>query len=262
MNLHAMQRDFRRWLTKADAPAAQRLAGADRGGLDVYQNNYRVQLVGCLETTYPHLRAFIGDAAFRHAAVNHVTRHPPHAWTLDAYGAGFDRTLRAMWPDNPALHELAWLEWALATAFVARDAAPLDPARLAAVDWDCARLDFAPSLRLARLTTNAADIWSALEAGAVGSGAAPAAAQLPEPMGVAVWRRGFVARLRVLDPLAYDALVLARAERSLAAPCALLVARLGTDAGVARAGALLADWIGSELLTRVRDNHQPRKETP
>jgi hypothetical protein len=258
MNLHAMQRDFRRWLTAADAPAARRLAGTDRAGLDVYQNNYRVQLVGCLESTYPHLRTFLGDAAFRHAAVHHVTRHPPRAWTLDAYGAGFERTLRAIRPDDPVPHELAWLEWAQATAFVARDAAPLDPARLAAVDWDRARLDFAPSLHLARLATNAADIWSALQAGEP----VPAAALLPEPMGVAVWRRGFVARLRVLDPLAYDALALARAERNLAAPCALLVARLGADAGVAQAGALLADWIGSELLTRVRATHQPRKDTP
>jgi hypothetical protein len=257
MNLHAMQRDFRRWLTKADASAAHRLAGTGRGGLDVYQNNYRVQLVGCLETTYPHLRTFIGDAAFHHAAVHHVTRHPPRAWTLDAYGAGFERTLRALWPDNPDLHELAWLEWALATAFVARDTTPLDPARLAAVDWDRARLGFAPSLQLARLTTNAADIWSALQAGPVGLDAAPAAAPLPEPVGVAVWRRGFVARLRVLDPPAYDALVLARAQRCLAAPCAMLVERLGADGGVAQAGALLADWIGSELLVRVSSPRQP-----
>ena len=257
MNLHAMQRDFRRWLTKADASAAHRLAGTGRDGLDVYQNNYRVQLVGCLETTYPHLRTFIGDAAFHHAAVHHVTRHPPRAWTLDAYGAGFEQTLRALWPDNPDLQELAWLEWALATAFVARDTAPLDPARLAAVDWDRARLRFAPSLQLARLTTNAADIWSALQAGAVGLDAAPAAALLPEPVGVAVWRRGFVTRLRVLDPPAYDALVLARAQRSLAAPCAMLVERLGANDGVAQAGALLADWIGSELLVRVSAPRQP-----
>jgi hypothetical protein len=253
MNLHAMQQDFRRWLTAADVPAAHRLAGTGRTGLAVYQNNYRAQLVGCLETTYPHLRAFIGDDAFRHAAIHHVTRHPPHAWTLDAYGAKFARTLRALWPDDPELHELAWLEWALASAFVARDTGPLDPARLAGVDWDRARLGFAPSLHLARLTTNASDIWSALE----DNGPVPDPVLLPAPAGVAVWRRGFVARLRVPDPLAYDALVLARAQCSLAAPCALLVDRLGADEGVAQAGALLADWIGSELLVRVTGASQP-----
>ncbi|SDD03854.1 hypothetical protein SAMN05428966_10354 [Massilia sp. PDC64] len=246
MNLNMMQRDFRRWLTTADAASARRLA-ADRRGLDVYQNNYRVQLMGCLEATYPHLRTFVGDTAFRHAAAMHIGRQPPHAWTLDAYGAGFESTLRSVFPDNPDLHELAWIEWSLATAFVARDTAPLDPARLAHVDWDRAHLGFAPSLHMARLTTNAADIWSALQDGIE----PPEAAMLPAPAGAIVWRRSHVARLRVLAAPDFEALQLARAEGSFAALCARLVDRLGADDGVARAGALLADWIGNELLTRV-----------
>jgi hypothetical protein len=252
MNLHALQRDFRRWLTTADAAAARRLADGPRG-LDVYQNNYRVQLMGCLEATYPVLRAFAGDAAFRHAAAVHIGRNPPRAWTLDAYGAGFGTTLRTVFPDNPDLHELAWIEWSLATAFVARDAAPLDPAGLAHVDWDRARLGFTPSLHLARLSTNAADIWSALRDGTP----TPEPAMLPANAGVIVWRRGHVARLRVLDGADFDALQLARAERSFGALCARLVDRLGADAGVARAGALLADWIGNGLLTRVSGARQP-----
>jgi hypothetical protein len=252
MNLHAMQRDFRGWLTAADGAAAHRLADG-RHGLDVYQNNYRAQLMGCLEATYPHLRTFVGDAAFRHAAARHIGRRPPHAWTLDAYGAGFETTLRAVFPDNPDLHELAWIEWSLATAFVARDAAPLDPARLAHVDWDRARLGFAPSLHMAQLTTNAAEIWSALQDRA----APPASAMLPLPAGAIVWRRGHVARLRVLSSEDFDALQLARAEGSFGALCARLVDRLGADDGVAKAGALLADWIAGELLTRVTRTHRP-----
>ena len=252
MNLNMMQRDFRRWLTTADAPSAHRLAD-DRRGLDVYQNNYRVQLTGCLEATYPHLRAFAGDAAFRHAAAVHIGRQPPRAWTLDAYGAGFETTLRTVFPDNPDLHELAWIEWSLATAFVARDAAPLDTARLAHVDWDRARLHFAPSLHMARLTTNAADIWSALQDGAE----PPEAAMLPAPAGAIVWRRGYLARLRVLSTSDFEALQLARAEGSFGALCARLVDRLGADDGVAKAGALLAEWIGNDLLTRVSGIRQP-----
>jgi len=252
MNLNKMQRAFRRWLTTADAAAAHRLA-EDPRGLHVYQNNYRVQLMNCLESTYPHLHAFIGDAAFRYAAAAHVGRQPPRAWTLDAYGAGFEATLRTVFPDNPDLHELAWIEWSLATAFVARDTAPLDPAHLAHVDWDRARLGFAPSLHMARLTTNAADIWSALQDGAD----APEAAMLPAPAGAIVWRRGHVARLRVLAAPDFEALRLARAEGSFAALCARLVDRHGADDGVASAGALLADWIGNDLLTRVSGIRQP-----
>ena len=252
MNLNMMQRDFRRWLTVADGLSARRLADGSRG-LDVYQNNYRVQLMGCLEATYAHLRTFIGDAAFRHAAAVHIQRNPPRAWTLDAYGAGFETTLRTLFPDTPDLHELAWIEWSLATAFVARDAAPLDPARLAHADWDRARLGFAPSLHMARLTTNAADIWSALQDGV----AAPEAAMLPAPAGAIVWRRGYLARLRVLAAPDFEALQLARAEGSFGVLCARLVDRLGADDGVAKAGALLADWIGNELLTRVSGIRQP-----
>jgi hypothetical protein len=252
MNLNMMQRDFRRWLTVADGLSARRLADGSRG-LDVYQNNYRVQLMGCLEASYPHLRTFVGDAAFRHAAAVHIQRNPPRAWTLDAYGAGFETTLRTLFPDNPDLHELAWIEWSLATAFVARDTTPLDPAGLAHVDWDRARLGFTPSLHMARLTTNAADIWSALQDGAD----APEAAMLPVPAGAIVWRRGYLARLRVLAAPDFEALQLARAEGSFGALCARLVDRLGADDGVAKAGALLADWIGNELLTRVSGIRQP-----
>lgn len=248
MNLHAMQRGLRRWLTRAEP-----LPGSDPRGLAVYQNNYRAQLVGCLEATYPTLLAFAGADAFRQAAVVHVNRHPPRAWTLDAYGAGFEDTLRDLFPDNPDLHELAWIEWACATAFVARDTQPLDPARLATIDWDRAQLGFAPSLHVRALSTNAAAIWSALQDG----GAPLDAAMLPAPQGCVIWRRGLVARLRVVDPLDFAALLLARQERSFGALCALLVERLGADAGVARAGALLADWIGSELLTRITSNRQP-----
>jgi hypothetical protein len=252
MNLNMMQRDFRRWLTTADTPSARRPAD-DRRGLDVYRNNYRVQLTGCLEATYPHLRKFIGDAAFRHAAAVHVQRNAPRAWTLDAYGAGFAATLRTVFPDNPDLHELAWIEWSLATAFVARDTAPLDPARLAHIDWDRARLGFTPSLHMARVTTNAADIWFALQEGLE----PPGSSMLPLSAGAIVWRRGHVARLRVLDAPDVEALQLARAERRFDALCARLVDRLGAEEGVAKAGALLADWIGNELLTRVSGVRQP-----
>ena len=69
--------------------------------------------MGCLAATCPILRTFIGGAAFRHTAAVHIRRNPPRARTLDAF------------PDNRDLRELAWIEWSLATAFVARACACL-----------------------------------------------------------------------------------------------------------------------------------------
>jgi hypothetical protein len=35
--------------------------------------------------------------------------------------------------------------------------------------------------------------------------------------------------------------------------CALLVERVGEEQGIASAGAMLADWLGSELITGVEN---------
>jgi len=249
MTLAELQQDFQSWLTAASDDAAQKLAGSsDAPGLFVYQNNYRGQLVAALQSTFPHVRSFMGEEAFLHAAVKHVDAHPPHAWTLDAYADQFGETLRTVFPNNPDIHDLAWIEHSLGTAFVAGDAQPIGPADLAGVDWDNAWLRFSPTLMTAQATTNACDIWWALqEEGAQ----APEAEMLAEPNGLVVWRRGFVSCLNTIDAQEYAALQFAQANGSFNGLCEFLVERLGEDEGVAKAGSLLADWIGSEMLVGV-----------
>jgi len=246
MMLAELQRDFQSWLTSASGDAAQRLGGT-AAGLAVYQNNYRAQLVGCLEQAYPQVRAWIGEGAFLAAAITHIDRHPPHAWTLDAYGREFGATLAALYPDNPDLQELAWIELALADAFVAADAAPLALDALAGIDWDSAQLRLAPSFAGRAAATNAEAIWWALSEGR----AAPEAEMLDQPGGLVAWRRGFVSCLRQVDALEYAALLHLQQHGSFAALCGMLAERLGEADGVARAGALLAGWLSSELITDI-----------
>ncbi|MEH6434725.1 DNA-binding domain-containing protein [Massilia sp. DD77] len=248
MKLDALQRGFQRWLTGAAPEDAARLPGAGSAGLAVYQNNYRAQLVGCLQASYPRVRGHIGDDAFLHAAVRHIAAHPPHAWTLDAYADNFGATLEALFPDNPDVHELAWIEHALGAAFVAADAGPLAADGLAAIDWDTARLELAPALRLRSARTNAAEVWSALD-----EGASPVdSAMLPEAAGLLVWRSGFTACMRATDAIELAALDALRTHGSFAGVCDLLVERLGAADGTARAGVLLAGWIGAGLVASVR----------
>jgi len=244
MTLAQLQRDMQAFLASGSAASAARVSPL-RAGLTVYQNNYRAQLVGCLEQTYPHLRTFMGAEAFHYAAVSHIGRRPPQAWTLDAYGAHFGLTLRELFPDNPDLHELAWIEWSLEAAFIAQDAAPLAASALAGADWDNTGLVFSPSLALAPLRTNAAAIWDALQAGE----AAPEASMLEQGAGVAVWRRGFSTSLRVIAPDELAAFASASGPRGFSLLCASLAERLGAEEGIARAGALLAAWLASEMVT-------------
>ena len=247
MTLAAWQQDFRSWLTDASEEAARRVGADASRGLSVYQNNYRGQLIECLEHSFPQVRTLLGEDAFLHAAVTHINHHPPHAWTLDAYAYGFGDTLSVLFPHNPDIHELAWIENALAEAFVAHDAQPLPLDALASVDWDAARLRFAPSLRHRPATTNADSIWSALSANTE----APESEMLDEPGGLIVWRRQFVSCLKRVDAVEYEALLHLQENASFATLCDLLVERLGDADGVAKAGALLAGWLGSELIVGV-----------
>ncbi|MGO4303277.1 HvfC/BufC family peptide modification chaperone [Cupriavidus sp. RAF12] len=247
MSLAALQQDFQAWLTRSSPVAARRLRSGAAPGLAVYQNNYRAQLVGCLESSYPVVREWLGDETFVAAAIAHINTHPPYAWTLDAYADDFGETLVAHYPDNPDLHELAWIELALSQAFVAADAVPISAQDLADLDWDAAQLRLTPSLMMRTATTNAEQIWTAMRNGAP----TPEGEMLEAPGGLIVWRRDFSCFLRHVDAVERDALLHLQQNGSFSELCDHLVQQLGDVDGIARAGALLADWVSNGLIVGV-----------
>ncbi|GGC65049.1 HvfC/BufC N-terminal domain-containing protein [Undibacterium terreum] len=242
-----LQANFQAWLVTGSEEAANSIGSRATAGLSVYQNNYRAQLVGCLGASYPQVRQWIGDEAFLSAAITHIDSHPPHAWTLDAYATGFDKTLAEMFPDNPDVDELAWIEYALAEAFIAADAAPLALDALGEVDWDNARLHITPSFMSIAATTNAERIWMALSQGKE----AVESEMLVEPAGLIVWRRGYTSYLKQVDALEHEALLHLKENGSFAALCELLVERLGDTEGINTAGALLSGWLSNELISDI-----------
>jgi hypothetical protein len=250
MSLLAMQREFRGWLCADDETIAPRSRGNAMAGLRVYQNNYRAQLVGCLEESFSQTRAWIGGEAFHAAIVTHIDRVPPSSWTLDAYGRDFPATLTALYPDDPEVGELAWIDWALGEAFVGPDAPALDAAQATHVDWDHAVLHFTPTLDHCDIATNAPAIWAALTADEM----PPPATTLPQPGAVIAWRDHFTARFRTIDRNELQALLLARSGMGFAEICAALVASLGENAGIACAGACLGQWLGEGLICGIGES--------
>ncbi len=242
MTLLALQRDFGGWLRTGEG--ADGLGPAYAPGLRVHLNNYRSQLVACLEATFPRTRQWIGAPALRAAVAAHVDRVPPSSWTLDAYGRDFPETLARLYPGDVEVRELARLELALEEAFVAADHELLDPADLTGVDWDAAILRFTPTIRIGERATNASDIWSALSRDQT----PPPAAMLEAPGGLLVWRREGVSCFRALDRVERDALLLACAGRRFAEVCDFAVGKLGEAAGVETAGAFLRRWIQDGLI--------------
>lgn len=247
MMLAQMQQQFRDWLVEAgDENAIGAHLGAT-AGLPIYQNNYRVQLVSVMEASYPLLLARIGEDNFVQAAIHHIDRHPPSTWTLDVYGADFIDTLRELYPHNPDLHELAWIEWALAESFVAADAPGIAVEDLADIDWDAAQLTLSPSLRQYTVTTNVYAVWSALQ----DELEIPDAEMLAAHEAVIVWRKDFTSRLRQVDAIQHTALLALNDDAHFGSMCDALVEHLGEAEGVTRAGSLLMDWIASGVVVDI-----------
>jgi len=246
MSLAALQQAMSGYLINAPGNDFTALM-SDAPGLAVYHNNYRFQLLDCLRDTYEKCWAWLGDDVFDSAANAHIDQHPPSSWTLDAYGHDFGQTLSALHPDDPEVAELAWIEWAMRRAFDGPDAAPIDPASLADVDWDRAHFDMTPTLKLATMTTNAAAIWSAL----AGEENPPAIGILAAPATLCVWRHDLSPCFRTIDDVEARMMRLALDGVSFGNMCFLLTAELGGDDAATAAGAVLAQWLRDGMITKL-----------
>lgn len=246
MSLRALQRDFRQWLVAEPARLPATLGEQMRPGLAVHLNNYRSQLLGCLATSYPMLRAWMGESAFDAAAAAFIDASPPRAWSLDAYAEGFPASLT-----DAAHREFAELELALATAFVGADARPFDANAAAGIDWDSAVLRLLPTVAILPVTTNVADIWRAL----LDEQPPPPARPVSDGSAILVWRRAYSPALRAVEADEVATLARIRNGDSFGEVCAGLVATLGEQDGTIAAATMLARWLADGLISHIVDNH-------
>lgn len=238
MSLKSLQIDFRDYLLdRSDAIAAQ-----VAGDMDVYHYAYRAQLLNTLRDTFEKSWSWLGDDAFDAAGHAHIETHPPSSWTLNVYGAGFDRTLAGLYPNDPEIAELAWLEWHLRRAFDGPDAGEPDPARFAEIDWDAAILFPVPTLRVGPISTNCAAIWTAL----ADDQTPPPAERLPVPGAIRVWRQGLSAKFRSIDAAEADAVKLMQDGVGFAEICS----RIGAD----EIGRMFGTWLQDGMIAAIEDN--------
>jgi len=219
-------------------------------GLGVYRNNYREQLRSSLRTAFPYLTLWLGDSEFDRAAEAHIALHFPHSWTLDHYGHDFPETVEILFPQDPEIPELAWLDWAMAEALVADDEQPVDIESLDGVDWDAARIVFVSSLRISVARSNAAEIWASLE-----EKSTPSPATLSsEPHALLVWRRDLLPCLRSIPIWEFQIISALRHGFSFADACEILRLRFGAEGAINAAGGMLARWFSDELIVTIDAN--------
>lgn len=251
MTLAVIQHRFLVTVTEAVGTNIADWPAAMRDGLIVYRNAYRSRLLDCLRGTFEKSRQWIGNHGFDAAAAHHLILHPPTSWTLDDLGHGFSDTLATLFPDDPEVEELAWLEWEMERLFTGPDVAVLAAADFAArasafgeEDWLHLRLDFMPNIAMRRVTTDCAALWTAIDA----------ATALP-PLGLdgpdrqlIVWRQDLRTRFRLTDADEAAGLALMRGGATFEQLCEALVQSRGDENGVAAAGTMLGRWVTDGLV--------------
>jgi hypothetical protein len=127
-------------------PAAERR-------FEVYRNNVFSNFTEALRAVYPVIERLVGTEFFTHAARRYARETPSTSGDLHRFGDRFPEFLAA----HPACRDLVYLpdiarlEWSMHEAFHAAGHAPLDLARLAAVDperWDALMFRLHPACRL------------------------------------------------------------------------------------------------------------------
>ena len=255
MTLAARQQAFMAAILDENATLPQGWTPRHAAGLDIYRNNYRSALIEAIAATFERTLRWVGEDSFRRAAAHHLILNPPTGWTLDDAGEGFDATLAELFAGDPEVCELAALEWAMHRAFVAADCAGLTAADFAAQtaafgenDWAALVFDFHPALRMIDVRHDVGTLWIVLGKEDV---SAPNIA-LATPHSLLVWRESLRPTFRLVDALDGEVLALARAGETFGEICAILAERLGPQAGVARAGSLLGQWLQDGLIAAVR----------
>jgi hypothetical protein len=134
------------------------LAAGERIG--IYHEMYLLRMAEALESDYPALAHFFGEARFAALVRDYVRAHPSRSYTLNVLGRSLADWLGDA-PDVPRrgfCRDLARLEWAVTEAFDAPETPRLTAPELEAVPpsaWDEVRLVPSAALRLVELRWNA-----------------------------------------------------------------------------------------------------------
>jgi hypothetical protein len=218
----------------------------------VYKNAYALRLIEVIENDHEYLKVYLGEEQFDRMARGYVKAHPSHTPNARWFAHDLPEFLASTgpWSKHPELAELAALERALNDAFDAADAPIVSMAELEGFDpEDFASAVFAihPSMRLIRVTSNAASIWSALKS----EERPPKAETLAEPVDVLVWRQSSASRFRLLGR--EEAMALGESAKGVpfGVLCEMIATMDDPDTAALRAGGYLRGWIEAELVSGV-----------
>jgi hypothetical protein len=207
--LRDLQAAFARALLADDVgPVAALIAGgglAAEERLDIHRNNVFASLTEVLRDTFPAVCRLVDERFFAYAAHQFIRHHPPRRAVLAEYGAQFATFLAGFAPASELVYlcDVARLEWLMAAAANAADAAPMAAAVLAPIppeDTPRLVLRLHPALGYVASPWPIDRIWRANRRGADGGEIIDLAAG---GVRLEVGRSGEDVMLRALDPASF-----------------------------------------------------------
>ncbi|MEO8059869.1 MAG: DNA-binding domain-containing protein [Burkholderiales bacterium] len=218
-------------------------------GLAIYANAYRQRLVDVLADAFAKTQAVLGAEAFEAAAVHYINEHPPETRNLRWFGAEFSAHLRAVFPAQAAVAELACLDWALRQAFDGPDSPVLVAADLSGVPpeaWAGLRLVPVPTTTLLRFEHNTVAVWQALDDEAE----APAIVRGDVTVDWLVWRKELQPHFRSVHPVEAALLRAMLGGASFAQACEQAQAETDEDC-THHIGGGLRQWLEDGVLSEL-----------
>jgi hypothetical protein len=249
-----IQEAFQRFLLAGDSGIGSHVVGTRRvpveTRLGIYGDGYRSRLIEALESSFPVLAELLGEADFYTLASKYVASHESTFFSIRYYG---DRLSDFLANDEnyaraPLLAELAKWEWAMADAFDAADAEPLDVsafAQFAPEEWSELRFEWTPSAQVLQLEWNVPELWKAVTG----------ETEQPDPSCSAarswlIWRHELQIYFRSLPEAEAAVIAASRAGKSFGELCVLLCEHVDESEASAQAAGFLRGWVQSGLLVK------------
>jgi hypothetical protein len=253
MRLPELQRAFQARILSFEGGIEAELSTASATDLEArlgaYVNGYRARLVEALGTTYPALKATLGDEEFDRQMRLYVDSTPSRHFSVRHYGEHISSRLKDCTAGGAgtALAELAHWEWILADVFDAPDDEAVGLAAVSAVApeaWPNLCFALRACVRRVQTRSNAVDWWRA----ATGASEKPRALEEAPPVQWLLWRRGVKTMFRSLDSVEAQALDAVGDGVAFGAICERLAQQVGEAEAALRAASLLRGWIAEELI--------------
>lgn len=258
-SLRELQTRFKAHLLDGDRSIADWVTSvsADDGNerLGIYAFGYGQRLREALRIEYPGLAALAGDDAFNQLLDAYIcacpSRHPNVRWLGRQMVEWLARD--AHYATRPELAAMARLDWALSTAFDARDVASVNSTALASIapeQWPGLRFAIHPAVQTMPLDWNVDTIRLS-----AGDDDTPApAVESVDDMALVIWRKDFGVRYRRLDTDEAAALAAVKANGTFGEVCELLCEWHADDAVATRAVFLLQRWFAADWIVGVGSN--------